>query len=124
MGCSLAAAVAASELARPDQGAGDERSEAGAWLVLLVDQISLHADHLQALLALWRRDPLRPVASRYADTVGVPALLPWHWRSRLLQLSADEGARAWLRKETALRSIAAPELAVDLDHPDQLGLLR
>lgn len=132
MGRSLAAAVAASALpgtARLHAAAraaddSDADSDTGAWLILLVDQIGLQAAHLQALLALWRREPLTPVASRYAGTVGVPALLPWHWRSRLLELGADEGARAWLRNEPGLRTIDAPELALDLDDPASLARLR
>jgi molybdenum cofactor cytidylyltransferase len=108
MGRSLAAAVASSQLV----GAG--------WLVLLVDQPGLDEAHLEALLRLWRTDPSRAVASAYADTCGVPAILPYSWRQWLLQLDGDQGARALLRAEPELRSISAPVLAQDLDEAEDL----
>jgi molybdenum cofactor cytidylyltransferase len=108
MGRSLAAAVAASQLVN------------AGWLVLVVDQPGLDGGHLEALLRLWHADPTRPVASAYADTFGVPAVLPWCWREHLLRLDADQGARALLRAEPELRCIRAPVLAEDLDRPADL----
>ncbi len=108
MGRSLAAAVAASQLV----GSG--------WLVLLVDQLGLDDTHLDALLRLWRTDPSGAVASAYADTCGVPAILPCSWRQRLLQLDGDRGARTLLRDEPELRTVSAPVLAEDLDQAEDL----
>ncbi|MCB1626409.1 MAG: nucleotidyltransferase family protein [Xanthomonadales bacterium] len=108
MGLSLATAVGASRL------------NEGGWLVLLVDQPALNLPHLQALLAAWRVDPEYPVASAYAGQVGVPALLPYHWRDRLLRLDGDVGARHWLRQEPGLTAIDAPELSADIDRPEDL----
>lgn len=108
MGLSLAAAIAAST------------ADIDGWLVLLVDQPALDLNHLQALLACWREQPTRPVASAYANTAGVPAILPLGWRDRLLQLQGDRGARIWLRAAADLVLVRNDALAVDLDLPQDL----
>lgn len=108
MGASLAAGARAA-------------ADAGL-LVLGVDQPALSAAHLSALVSRWRVDPMQPVASRYADVIGTPALFPANWRQRLAQCQGDQGARAWLRG-AGCHSIDAPELAFDIDHPDDLTRL-
>lgn len=112
MGASLRAAIAA--LARDDAVHGA--------LVLLTDQPALAAAHLQALADAWRADPARAVASAYADTIGVPALLPRAWFGALAALRGDAGARELLRAHRdRIRTIAAPALAIDVDRPEDLG---
>lgn len=108
MGLSLATAIAAST------------AHVDGWLVLLVDQPALDLAHLRALLDRWRQQPGQPVASAYADTVGVPAVLPLGWRDRLLQLQADSGARAWLRSAPNLALVRNEALAADVDLPQDL----
>ncbi len=111
MGASLRAAIAA--LAQDDAVHGA--------LVLLTDQPALAAVHLQALVEAWRADPSRAVASAYADTIGVPALLPRTWFDALGALRGDAGARELLRgHRDRIRTIAAPALDLDLDHPGDL----
>lgn len=88
---------------------------AGA-LVVLVDQPKLDAAHLCALRDRWRLTPQHAVASRYAETLGVPALLPRSWFAELMQTRADQGARELLRQHAAhVYAIDAPQLAFDLD---------
>lgn len=93
---------------------------AGA-LIVLCDQPALTAAHLQTLVETWRRQPQRAVASAYAGTLGVPALLPRRWFAGLMRLSGDQGAREWLRRRSAeVTAVTAPDLAQDIDHPDDL----
>jgi CTP:molybdopterin cytidylyltransferase MocA len=90
-------------------------------LVVLCDQPALSAAHLQHLVDAWRAAPERAVASRYAATVGVPALLPARWFARLLELQGDAGARTLLRAQAAeVVTVAAPELERDIDDPQDL----
>jgi CTP:molybdopterin cytidylyltransferase MocA len=93
---------------------------AGA-LVVLTDQPSLGAPHLEAICAAWRATPTRAVASAYADVLGVPALLPRGWFSDVAALRGDTGARALLRaKRHEVIAIPAPDLANDIDMPDDV----
>jgi CTP:molybdopterin cytidylyltransferase MocA len=104
MGVTLASAVCA--LRQPVDGV----------LVVGIDQPALGAAHLTALVAHWRADPARVVASGYAGTVGTPTLFPASWMARLATLTGDQGARALLRDSAAEPEIfLAPELAIDID---------
>jgi molybdenum cofactor cytidylyltransferase len=90
-------------------------------LVVLCDQPSLTAAHLQRLVLAWRLAPAKAVASRYAQTSGVPAILPRTWFADLLLLDSDQGARDLLRhRADEVVGIAAPELARDIDHPGDI----
>jgi CTP:molybdopterin cytidylyltransferase MocA len=106
MGASLRAGVATL------------REHCDGLLVVLCDQPALTAAHLQHLVDAWRTAPERAVASFYAGTAGVPALLPARWFGRLLQLQGDAGARTLLRAHAAeVLTVAAPELERDIDRP-------
>lgn len=108
MGRSLAAGLAALP---PDVD--------GA-LVLLCDQPALDARHLLALREAWHRDPTRAAASAYAGVLGVPALLPRAWFTRLAASGLDRGARDLLRANAGqVHAVAAPPLAHDIDTPAQ-----
>lgn len=90
-------------------------------LVVLCDQPSLAAVHLQRLVTAWRLRPAWAVASRYAQTVGVPAILPRAWFADLMLLDSDQGARELLRSRAdQVVAVAAPELARDIDTPGDL----
>jgi len=109
MSASLAAGVATL----------DVRCDAA--LVALTDQPAVDARHLLALRDAWRAAPEAAVASAYADTRGVPAMLPRAWFAAVAQLHGDIGARELLRdSERAITTIAAPLLARDLDRPEDL----
>ena len=85
-------------------------------LVFGVDQPALDAAHLRALVARWRANPSRAVASGYADIIGTPALFPASWLAQLTALAGDQGARALLRDSHEKPELLhAPELAIDID---------
>ncbi|MGB0133582.1 nucleotidyltransferase family protein [Dokdonella sp.] len=104
------------------------RSDCAAALILLTDQAALDADHLRQLCESWRCDPQRAAASGYADTVGVPAMLPRSWFPELARTHGDRGARDLLRARSDEVDVsAAPELAHDIDTPGDLvesGILK
>jgi molybdenum cofactor cytidylyltransferase len=85
-------------------------------LVVLCDQLALTSSHLLALRDTWRVQPQRAVATLADGVAGVPALLPRSWFADVAALHGDRGARDLLRSRgAAVSSIAAPELALDLD---------
>lgn len=94
-------------------------------LVLLCDQPALAAGHLRAVAACWRaRRGAVPVATRYAEVVGVPALFPRSWFAALAALAGDVGARELLRGADAagaIETVAAPAYAADVDTPADLA---
>jgi len=92
-----------------------------AAMIVLTDQPALSAAHLHALASAWRAAPERAVASAYAHVIGVPAIVPRAWFDDVAQLSGDVGARALLRaRRDAVSVVEAPELAADIDTPDDL----
>lgn len=104
MGSSLAA------------GLGRLPSSARAALILLVDQPRVTSASLAHLVACWRRRPALPVAARYGERVGVPAILPRRLFGAARRLEGDAGARTLLRTPS-IRVVAVPmpEAAIDVD---------
>ncbi len=91
-------------------------------LLLLADQPLVRAAHLARLAAWWRAAPERAVASRYAGTVGVPAVFPASDFPALAALAGDTGARAILAGHGArLAAIDCPAAATDVDRPADLA---
>lgn len=91
-------------------------------LIVLTDQPALTAEHLRALVDAWRARPAQAAASAYAGVLGVPALLPRGWFAEVAALRGNVGARALLRaRADEVVAIAAPDLARDIDTPDDLA---
>ena len=87
-----------------------------AALLLTCDQPRVPLGALEALVQRWRDVPDCAVASAYAGTVGIPAILPARAFGALLQLSGDRGARAVLTAERErLETVPVPEAAFDVD---------
>jgi molybdenum cofactor cytidylyltransferase len=61
------------------------------------------------------------VASRYAGTLGVPAIFPPHARPHLAALRGDRGAKALLPSTCAV--VDWPAGALDVDTPSDLASL-
>jgi molybdenum cofactor cytidylyltransferase len=103
-----------------------DRQLSSAALLLVCDQPALNARHLQRLVDVHRRGaPL--VASRYAGTLGVPALFGRTSFSELRALRGDEGARGILRRSTGVAAVDWEPGASDVDTRDdirRLDLLR
>jgi CTP:molybdopterin cytidylyltransferase MocA len=108
MAASLRAGVAALD------------AECDGALIVVTDQPALDARHLHSLCIAWRAAPAFAIASAYAGTIGVPALLPRSWFDAVAALSGDVGARELLRSRPDVIAIAAPDLARDIDTPDDV----
>jgi molybdenum cofactor cytidylyltransferase len=97
--------------------------ESEAVLLLTVDQPAVDAVLLRALLALAARDPDRPALCAYADTLGIPAVVPRRLFTELKTLHGEQGAKPILLREGAV-ALPFPEGALDLDTPEDLARLR
>lgn len=97
--------------------------ETEAALILTVDQSAVDAALLTSLLALAARDPDRPTVCAYADTLGIPAVVPRRLFAELKSLHGDQGAKPILLREGAL-ALPFPEGAFDLDTPEDLERIR
>lgn len=97
--------------------------EADRVLLLTVDQVAVDAALLERLLALSDLDPDRPAACAYADTLGIPSVLPRRLFADLMALRGDRGAKAVLWREGAA-ALPFPEGALDLDVPADLERLK
>ncbi|RTQ52114.1 nucleotidyltransferase family protein [Hymenobacter gummosus] len=93
--------------------------EAAAVLLLLTDQPLVTPALLGELLTAWQQSGL-PVATAYADTVGVPAIFGRLVWPQLLALPAAAGAKPLLAKlGDELATVPFPAAAVDVDTPEQ-----
>lgn len=94
-----------------------------AALILTVDQPAVDAVLLRSLLALAAKAPDRPTVCAYADTIGIPAVVPRRLFAELESLHGEQGAKPILLREGAA-ALPFPEGAFDLDTPEDLERLR
>jgi molybdenum cofactor cytidylyltransferase len=94
-----------------------------AALILTVDQPAVDAVLLKSLLALAAKDPDRPTVCAYADTLGIPAVVPRRLFAELKSLHGEQGAKQILLRERAI-ALPFPEGAFDLDTPEDLDRFR
>jgi molybdenum cofactor cytidylyltransferase len=121
MASSLVVALDAAQ--HPDAlgAAGD----ADAVVVTVCDQPAVTAEHLQALVAAWRKTGSSIVASSYAGTRGVPALFAATHFAELRQLHGDRGAGPLLaRHADSVHAVPLARGEVDIDTPADLERLR
>jgi CTP:molybdopterin cytidylyltransferase MocA len=93
-----------------------------ATLILTVDQPAVDAILLRSLLSLAAREPDRPALCTYADTFGIPAVVPRRLFVELQSLHGEQGAKSILLREGAT-ALPFPEGALDLDTPEDLERL-
>lgn len=77
-----------------------EHVSAQAWLFMTVDQYRLNVEHLTTMIERWQHSASSTalVASCYKGVLGVPAIIPVHYRTELLSLTGDEGAGRLIRR--------------------------
>jgi molybdenum cofactor cytidylyltransferase len=99
-------------------------AECAAALLLTCDQPRVPLASLEALAVRWRHDRERAIASAYAGTAGVPAIIPSRLFPGLRSLDGDRGARTLLHAEgERLEVVPVPEAALDVDDPAALAAL-
>lgn len=110
MGSSLSSGVAEAVNRFPD---------AGALLVILVDQPLVSRAYLRQILRESRDFPTHIIASDYGGFAGVPALFPRHFWEALMDLSTDRGAKGLIASRREQCRVLDPGRAItDVDTPD------
>lgn len=93
-----------------------------AALVTVCDQPALCPEVVRQLVAMQRASGRSMVAAHYAGRNGVPALFLREHFHALSELTGEEGARLLLNRHPELvATVALPDLAVDLDTPDDVA---
>ena len=94
-------------------------------VLMTCDQPLVDHEHIERLVAQWRTRPGHCAATGYANTAGVPALIPRSCFGEVNALSGDQGARAILRADRSATTIVPFEgAAFDVDRPSDLQRLR
>lgn len=91
-----------------------------AALILHADLLHVTVEQLGQLTACWSLHTDSIVASRYADTVGVPVIFPARCFDALRHLTGDRGARAVLHRDADVLTIPLAAAARDIDTPADL----
>ena len=98
---------------------------ADAAMLLLADQPLVGMDHLQTIIAAWRRRPAAIIASAYAGTVGPPVIFPRELFPALVELSGDRGAKRVIDSHPErVELVECEAAAVDIDRPGDIESLR
>ena len=100
------------------------RPETKAVVVMVCDQPLITSLHLGALRDAHKKTSHQIVASRYENTIGVPALFERTLFSRMLEIEDSHGAKVIIERETtSLTTIDWAEGRFDIDTPEDLNLL-
>jgi len=98
------------------QGLIDYAPEIDAVVLLVCDQPFVNANTIRNLIKLREETKRTIVASRYADTVGVPALFDRSLFGELLSLGNEAGAKSIiLRNRERVAEVKFPEGEIDID---------
>jgi molybdenum cofactor cytidylyltransferase len=90
--------------------------EIDAVVLLVCDQPHVDANIVRGLIALRDETQKRIVSSRYAQTLGVPALFHRSCFEELLALRGDSGAKSIiLSNQERIAELPFPEGAIDID---------
>lgn len=96
-----------------------------AAFIALCDQPAFSTDTITRLMAAQQSTGRSVVAARYAGRNGAPALFLREHFAALAHLTGEEGARALLNgRPDTVATVDLPELAVDLDTPEDLAAAR
>lgn len=101
-------------------GLSEVPAEADAVLLMLCDQPEISRAEIEQLVEVWRAEPKRIAASRYADTIGVPAIFPRAAFPMLDTLRGDQGAKVLLERMENSLLVDMPGAELDIDSPADL----
>ena len=114
---------------RADQGMGTSialaarslQRVANAIVLMPADQPLVSAEHLRALIDAWTGGSDEIVASRYAGTLGTPALFASDAFAELASLQSENGARSLFPDDRfRVQSVSCEAAAFDIDEPSDL----
>jgi len=96
-----------------------------AVMVVACDQPAIEHAHLQALLLGARATASGCAGTCHGNALGIPAVVPRAWFNAA-GATGDRGfgARLWQLHFDAVHALVAPELALDIDTPEDLARAR
>lgn len=90
-------------------------------LVLLGDQPLISAQDLRNLYRTWVKNPAKIACASFANTLGVPAIFPAHFKAQLYGCRGDLGAKnLLLRHADHVVPVSMPSAEFDVDTPADL----
>ena len=106
------------------QAALEQNDQVRGILFLTCDQPLVTGALFHDMLARFDRSGCDTVvACAYADTVGIPAVIPRRLFDPLQSLTGDEGAQGIIASEPEVITVPFPDGAIDIDTPDDLRAL-
>jgi molybdenum cofactor cytidylyltransferase len=95
-----------------------------AALIMLCDQPLISDDDIDRLVSCWLHDQNLPVATRYNDAKGVPAILPASSFAELMSLTGDSGARQLVAQLPDEQLVSMDRAGFDIDTVADLAALK
>lgn len=90
-------------------------------LVMLGDQPLVSEQDLQRLYRSWSEQPEKIACASFANTLGVPAIFPAHFKARLYECRGDRGAKnVLLNHPEQVVPVVMPSAEFDIDTPIDL----
>jgi molybdenum cofactor cytidylyltransferase len=86
-----------------------------AVLILLGDQPAIEKEYLDAMIALFSEDNSKIIASNYKGKLGVPAIFPKSYFSKLKNMSGDFGAKEILHANNDVVALDKHTNFIDID---------
>ncbi|MFQ3182619.1 MAG: molybdenum cofactor cytidylyltransferase [Polaribacter sp.] len=91
------------------------QSDYKAVLILLGDQPAIEKEYLNAMIALFSKDDSKIIASTYKGALGVPAIFPKSYFSKLKNMSGDFGAKEMLHTNNDVVALNKHTNFIDID---------
>ena len=93
---------------------------------MLCDQPGVSPETIVRLAEKYEATGMPIVASRYGDTLGVPALFGYEMFGELMALEGESGAKSLIKKyeDTLVTCIPAPEALADVDTMEDVEALK
>ena len=91
-----------------------------AILVLLGDQPAIEKTYLNEMIALFNKDQSKIIASNYGEKLGVPAIFPNSYFSKLQKMSGDFGAKDLLNNNSNVIHLNKQTNFIDIDTAEDL----
>ncbi|MDX2107783.1 MAG: NTP transferase domain-containing protein [Candidatus Melainabacteria bacterium] len=98
-------------------------NESSHLLLTTCDQPAINSDVIDSLVALSAKNASSIIASRYGQTLGIPAIFPESHFEQLLQLSGDQGAKKIIERSQHVVAFDFEPGAFDIDDATSVSLL-
>jgi len=93
--------------------------------IVLADQPGIEITYLESLIAIFKENTDRIIASNYGNKLGVPAIFPKKYFSELLLIKGDKGAKEFINQRKS--EVLCPEFSTnffDIDTKEDLELFK